>query len=131
MPANGATKADERNERELDEALAETFPASDPPANTVETGIRVGDALPVVADNREASRFEIVIDGKTAVLIYERRPGAIVLRHTEVPVELRGKQLGERLAETALRSGRAEGLSLIIECPFVREYVRRHPASTP
>jgi len=25
----------------LDEALDETFPASDPPANTVETGIRI------------------------------------------------------------------------------------------
>jgi hypothetical protein len=30
-------------DRALDEALEETFPASDPPANTVETGITVGE----------------------------------------------------------------------------------------
>lgn len=73
----------------------------------------------------------MVVDGMTAVLHYERAPGAIVLRHTEVPPELRGRHLGERLAETALRSAPAEGLSIIIECPFVRDYVRKHPASLP
>jgi hypothetical protein len=30
-------------DRELDETLEETFPASDAPGNTVETGIRVGN----------------------------------------------------------------------------------------
>ena len=30
----------------IDEALEETFPASDPPANTVETGIGVDGAAP-------------------------------------------------------------------------------------
>jgi hypothetical protein len=30
------------DDRDLDETLDETFPASDPPANTVETGIRIG-----------------------------------------------------------------------------------------
>jgi hypothetical protein len=31
------------NDDKLDEALEETFPASDPPANTVETGIDLGE----------------------------------------------------------------------------------------
>ena len=35
-----------KDDRDLDEILDETFPVSDPPANTVETGIRVG-AMPV------------------------------------------------------------------------------------
>jgi hypothetical protein len=33
---------DHKDDRDLDEILDDTFPASDPPANTVETGIRVG-----------------------------------------------------------------------------------------
>jgi hypothetical protein len=47
-------------DRKLDETLEETFPASDAPANTVETGTRVGPVMPSspVTDNREASRLE-------------------------------------------------------------------------
>ncbi len=36
-------KRDPHDDGNLDEALEESFPASDPPANTVETGIRIGD----------------------------------------------------------------------------------------
>ena len=52
-------------DRELDETLEETFPASDAPANTVETGIRIGPVPrpPAVTDNREASQFELAVDG--------------------------------------------------------------------
>ena len=42
---SGSGHKDDRDERDLDEILDETFPASDPPANTVETGVRVG-AMP-------------------------------------------------------------------------------------
>lgn len=37
----------ERRSDDLDETLEETFPASDAPANTVETGIRLGIDRPV------------------------------------------------------------------------------------
>jgi hypothetical protein len=52
----------------LDEALEETFPASDPPADTVETDIRIG-GLPatvgvLVMDNNARKRFEISVNGK-------------------------------------------------------------------
>jgi hypothetical protein len=59
------------DEQALDETIDETFPASDAPANTVETGIRVGlpNDAPIV-DNREASRLELTVDGQTAVLQY-------------------------------------------------------------
>jgi len=47
---------DADRDRALDETLEETFPASDAPANTVETGTRVGaDQFPpaVTDENRE------------------------------------------------------------------------------
>jgi hypothetical protein len=40
--ASDSADADETPDDALDEIADETFPASDPPANTVETGIRVG-----------------------------------------------------------------------------------------
>src|SRR2546423_12471323 len=52
--------ARDTDDRDLDETLDETFPASDAPANRVETGIRV-DAPPTAAavtdDHREVRRF--------------------------------------------------------------------------
>jgi hypothetical protein len=43
----------------LDEALTETFPASDPLANTVETGIRVGAVPPPKATRPEPNSISI------------------------------------------------------------------------
>ena len=126
--------ADSRShvESKLDEALEETFPASDPPANTVETGIRVG-GLPATAaasvmDNRATNRFEISMDGETAFLLYERTDDALTLIHTEVPTALRGHHLGDTLVEAALQSARSAGLRIIAVCPFVRAYMRKHSA---
>jgi predicted GNAT family acetyltransferase len=115
------------DDRDLDETIEETFPASDPPANTPETGVRVG-AAPMAADvidNRDANRFELTVDGQTAVLEYERTASSLVLVHTEVPPPLRGRHLGEALAEAAINRGRAAGLSIVAVCPFVRAYLRK------
>jgi uncharacterized protein len=115
-------------DRELDETLEETFPASDAPANTVETGTRV-DPTPLsqaVTDNREASQFELVVDGQTAVLRYERTPTSLVLMHTEVPPPLRGRHLADALAKAAIDAAHAEGLQFVAVCPFVKAYVRKH-----
>ena len=126
---------DARRDRDadIDEALKESFPASDPPANTVETGIHLNADEPhapdvVVRDNRDAHRFEAIVDGQTAYLQYERRPPAIVLVHTEVPEALRGGGIGSAVIRLALQSARAEGLSIVAKCPFVREYLKKHPA---
>jgi predicted GNAT family acetyltransferase len=115
-------------ERALDEALQETFPASDPPAITVEIAERGGaQSVPSVSNNHELQRFEIPIDGETAFLSYERRPRELVLVHTEVPEALRGRHLAETLVETALDAARREGLQVVAVCPFVRAYLRKHP----
>src|ERR1700676_1268779 len=109
-------------DRELDEALEETFPVSGAPANTVEAGTLVGPVPlpPAVTDNREASRFELVVDGLTAVLTYERTPTSLVLVHTEVPQSLRGHHLGDALAKAAMAAAHAEGLQIVVVCPFVK-----------
>jgi uncharacterized protein len=122
-----------QDDSKLDEALEETFPASDAPANTVETGIAVGElppsALRSVTDNPGRSRFELSEDGATAFLLYERTNDTLTLIHTEVPTALRGRHIGEALVEAALRAARSEGLRIIAVCPFVTAYMRRHPAS--
>jgi uncharacterized protein len=81
----------------------------------------------VVRDQREASRFELVKDGHVAFLKYERRPDAFVLVHTEVPTALQGTGVGTRLVKGALELARAEHRPLIVRCPFVNAYLKKHP----
>ena len=123
--------ADNRiDDSKVDEALEETFPASDAPANTVETGIRIATPYATdigdVSDNVAQSRFELNIDGHVAYLAYERSPNTLTLVHTEVPAEIRGRHIADRLVEAALAIGRSEGRRLVVVCPFARAYLRRH-----
>lgn len=118
----------EDNDR-IDEAEEESFPASDPPSNTTETGIhlRIASLSDSVVDNPAASRFELAIDGQTAFLAYERSATSLVLIHTEVPLPLRGRHLGDALAKAAIEHAHENGLRVVAVCPFVKAYLRKHP----
>lgn len=117
----------DKREAALDETIDESFPASDPPANTVETGVAGSTQDSVVYDNRELSRFELKKNDAIAFLNYERRPNSVVLVHTEVPESLRGHHCGEALVTAAIASVRSEGLRVIPQCSFVRNYLSKHP----
>ena len=81
-----------------------------------------------VERNAGAHRFEIHIEGRVAFLTYEERDDEIVLLHTEVPKELGGRGLGGTLAKEALQWARAQhGKRLVVLCPFLREYMHKHP----
>jgi len=80
-----------------------------------------------VVDNRAESRFELPLDGHTAVLVYERRPQSLVLIHTEVPKELRGHHLGDVLMQAAIDASRREHLRIVPICPFAKAYLEKHP----
>ncbi len=121
-------------DEKLDETIDESFPASDAPANTVEIGIRTGDASvseqPGISDNGARSRFELTVEGQTAFLVYERTNDTLTIVHTEVPAALRGRHFGERLVDFATEFARREGLRTSVVCPFARAYLRRHPPSS-
>jgi hypothetical protein len=83
---------------------------------------------PVIADNEQAARFEIRVDGELAGFAeYRRRPGLIAFTHTQVEPRFAGKGLGGRLLAAALQAARAADLAVLPFCPFLRDYIAAHP----
>ncbi|MEV4297661.1 GNAT family N-acetyltransferase [Microbispora rosea] len=83
---------------------------------------------PQVADNREASRFEITVDGALAGFAEYRLHGPrISFTHTEIDPAFGGRGLGSTLVRAALDAARDSGLSVLPFCPFVQRYIERHP----
>jgi predicted GNAT family acetyltransferase len=91
-------------------------------ARSTDGGIHVDDV-------RDRSRFEIRVDGELAGFAeYRRRPGLIAFTHTLIDPRFEGQGLATRLVQEALTEARADGLSVLPFCPFVRAYVADHAA---
>jgi predicted GNAT family acetyltransferase len=121
------SEPNDKQEAALDETIDESFPASDPPANTVETGMAGSAREESIRDNKAEGKFEMDVNGETAFVIYERTPTSIVFLHTEVPTSLRGHHVGETLVKGALAAARQEKLRISATCKFVRAYLSQHP----
>ncbi|WP_214325834.1 GNAT family N-acetyltransferase [Nonomuraea sediminis] len=81
-----------------------------------------------VVDNSGESRFEVHVDGKVAGFAdYRLLPTKIVFTHTEVLPDYEGKGMASRLVKFALEASRATGLRVVPLCPYVKDYIERHP----
>jgi uncharacterized protein len=82
-----------------------------------------------VTDAPEAHRFEARVDGELAGFVkYRVRPEAVELIHTEVLRAFEGKGVASELVRRTLDDIRGRGMKIIPTCPFVTEYLQRHPA---
>jgi predicted GNAT family acetyltransferase len=86
----------------------------------------MADAPVKVEDRPENNRYEIVLGNEVAYLTYRRKPDHMLLAHTEVPESLRGQGLGQALARHALEEARNTGSFVVVKCPFVTAWLRRH-----
>lgn len=80
-----------------------------------------------VKNNAARNRYELTVGDATAVVEYEKRDGAIVFTHTEVPESMAGQGIGSALARGALEDARSSGQKVVPVCPFVAKYIQRHP----
>jgi len=67
------------------------------------------------------------LDDAVAFIEHAREGDAVAFLHTKVPESMEGKGVGSKLVKGALEDARSHGFKVIPRCPFVREYVARHP----
>ena len=84
---------------------------------------------PLVRDNKDRQRYEIVQDDEVAGFVdYERVGGQLILVNTQVVFPgAEGNGLASRLIRTVLDDARAAGVPVATVCPWVTEWLTRHP----
>ena len=88
----------------------------------------VSPADGTLTDDAAHHRYILEIDGRLAgQVVYLLHPGRITLLHTEVEPEFEGEGVGSRLAKGVLDDVRRRGLVVKPQCPFIAEYISRHP----
>lgn len=81
-----------------------------------------------ITDNTGHRRFELQADGQLAALItYGRNDHQIALTHTETKPGFEGRGYAKLIAEFALGWAREHGVEVLPFCPFVRDYIAKHP----
>ena len=80
-----------------------------------------------VTNNEKEQRFEILEAGQLGYLEYRFYKNDIAMMHTFVPDALEGKGVASALAHYALEWAREHHKPVIVYCPFVAAYLKRHP----
>ncbi|MGO4408706.1 MULTISPECIES: GNAT family N-acetyltransferase [unclassified Brevundimonas] len=82
---------------------------------------------PDIHDNAEARRYELTVDGETAVVLYNPVAGGLLVTETLVPVPLEGRGLASRMARHVLADLKQRGRVILPTCPFFAGYLKKHP----
>jgi uncharacterized protein len=82
-----------------------------------------------VQNNPDKSRYEALVESGVVAgfAAYEKHGGSLVFTHTEVDDAFEGQGIGSSLARGALDDARDSGLPVRPLCPFIKEYIERHP----
>ncbi|MFY0637305.1 GNAT family N-acetyltransferase [Maricaulis maris] len=81
-------------------------------------------------DSGSKGRFIAHVEGQaeTGEMTWSRLSSSrIIVDHTGVPDSLRGLGVGAALARQVVETARAEGVTILPLCPFLKAQAERHP----
>lgn len=80
-----------------------------------------------IINNTEQQQFEVHADDEVAVLVYRFYKNDVALMHTDVPEKLGNRGIASALAKHALEWAKEHHKKVMVYCPFVASYLKRHP----
>jgi len=81
-----------------------------------------------IANNESKGCYEGVVDDQVVgVVVYKRIGGRVVIRHTVIEPEFRGKGLGSKLVRSVLEELRQRGDKVANYCGFVADFIADNP----
>ncbi|MEO8713216.1 MAG: GNAT family N-acetyltransferase [Parafilimonas sp.] len=80
-----------------------------------------------IINNTKQQQFEVVENNELAILVYRFHKDDLALMHTEVPDALSGKGIASALAKHAFEWAKEYSKKVMVYCPFVASYLKRHP----
>ncbi len=80
-----------------------------------------------ILNNEKLMHFEIHDGDAIAFLEYRFYKKDIALMHTEVPDSMGGKGVASALAAYAFQYAKENKKPVMVYCPFVAVYLKRHP----
>jgi predicted GNAT family acetyltransferase len=90
--------------------------------------MKAGDGVELL-NNVEQQQYELYLDGvRVSLASYRERDGVTVIPHTETLPAYGGRGLAGRLVAFALDDLRSRGRKVEPACPFVADYLRKHPS---
>ncbi|PWE57069.1 GNAT family N-acetyltransferase [Metarhizobium album] len=79
-------------------------------------------------DRPSGGRYVASLEGHEGEMTFSRSsPHLVIVDHTGVPDALRGKGVGQALAQHAVDDARAGGWKIFPLCPFFKAQAARHP----
>lgn len=81
-----------------------------------------------VLHNPAAHRYEVSVGGQLALADYRVEQDRVVMTHTFVPPDLRGRGIAEVLVRVALEDVRRHGQRVVPQCSYVARFIAQHPA---
>jgi predicted GNAT family acetyltransferase len=81
-----------------------------------------------VRSNTDARTYDAMVDGKeVGTLVYELKGSMVVISHTVIEPEYRGRGIGSELVRQALDDVQRRGMTVSNFCGFVATFIETHP----
>ncbi|MCW3108839.1 MAG: N-acetyltransferase [Segetibacter sp.] len=78
------------------------------------------------SEDETSGAFYVEENGsRLAEMVYSKKPGRMIIEHTEVDDSLRGQNIGFQLVENGVEYAREQHLKIVPLCKFAKKVIER------